>query len=175
MKITVISATNRKDSNSKKVAKIYCEVLKAKGANPNIFSLEELPKDFLNSVLYQAEKKHETFHPIQKLIDESEKFVFVIPEYNGSFPGVLKAFVDGLEFPNSFKNKKGALLGISAGTQGAAMAMSHFADVLNYLGMHTCAIRPRFININQHLKNGKLSNKIYQNLLEQQAESLIDF
>ena len=79
----------------------------------------------------------------QNQIDQCEKFVFITPEYNGSFPGVLKAFIDGMRFPGTFEGKKCALVGISAGTQGGALAMSHLTDIFNYLGMTVLANKPR--------------------------------
>ena len=42
----------------------------------------------------------------------SQKFVIIVPEYNGSFPGVLKTFFDGLKFPSTFTDKNCALVGI---------------------------------------------------------------
>ena len=42
-------------------------------------------------------------------MSQSEKFVFIVPEYNGSFPGVLKTFIDGLAFPDTFEQKKNVL------------------------------------------------------------------
>ena len=74
-------------------------------------------------------------------IQSCDKFVFVVPEYNGSFPGVFKAFVDGLKYPASFKDKKCALVGISSGTQGGALALSHLTDIFNYLGMNVLALK----------------------------------
>ena len=68
-----------------------------------------------------------------------KKFVFITPEYNGSFPGVLKAFIDGMRYPGTFEGKKCALVGLSAGNQGAALAMSHLTDIFNYLGMNVLA------------------------------------
>ena len=172
--ITIVIATNRKNALSAKIANIYKAILAQKGTDAHIFSLENLPADFLNTVLYQKEKP-EAFLPIQKMVNETQKFVFIIPEYNGSYPGVLKTFVDALSFPGSFKGKKGAMVGISSGTQGAAMAMSHFGDILNYLGMHTLALRPRLIQINKFFEGDALTNAEYQQFLEIHAQDVLDF
>ncbi len=104
----------------------------------------------------------------------SEKFVFIVPEYNGSFPGVLKAFIDGLQFPDSFAGKKAALVGVSSGIQGAGLALSHLTDIFNYCGTHVLALKPKLMHIEENLIEGKLSD-LYAELLEQQAVDLIDF
>ena len=175
--ITIISGTNRPGSNTLVVAEAYQGILDNLGVKSELISLVDLPSDTISSVLYKdnPEDKPVGFKRIQEKIYESEKLIFVIPEYNGSFPGVLKTFVDGLKYPRSFKNKRGAMVGISNGTQGAAMAMSHFADVLNYLGMHTLAMRPRFTSIDKSVESGQLSNDRYYSLLERQAKLFIDF
>ena len=41
-----------------------------------------------------------------------------MPQYNGSFPGVFKAFIDGYAYPNVFKGDKAALVGVSKGFRG---------------------------------------------------------
>ena len=55
------------------------------------------------------EKEAPAFEPIQEIVTKTDKFIFVIPEYNGSFPGVLKVFIDACSFPESFYEKKAAL------------------------------------------------------------------
>ena len=62
------------------------------------------------------------------------KLVIIVPEYNASFPGVLKAFIDGLTYPGGIQGKKAALVGLSGGGQGGLLAMTHLTDVLMYLG-----------------------------------------
>ena len=140
--ITIISGTNRFDSISSLVADYYKQILDKKGEENQILDLSTLPKDFIYSALYENTGKNEAFNAFQAVIDISDKLVFVVPEYNSSFPGVLKAFIDGLRFPSSFSGKKGALVGISSGAQGAGLALSHLTDILHYLGMHIMPLKP---------------------------------
>lgn len=107
---------------------------------------------------------------------ESKKYVFIVPEYNGSFPGVLKAFIDGLEYPGTFKNKKAALVGVSSGVQGAGLALSHLTDILNYCGTHVLALKPKLSRIEANLdEHYSLTNQSYKDLLSKQAEMLVKF
>ena len=45
--ITIVIATNRKNALSAKIANIYKAILAQKGTDAHIFSLENLPADFL--------------------------------------------------------------------------------------------------------------------------------
>jgi chromate reductase len=137
--ITIISGTNRPGSNTLKVAKYYQDILAKKGENANLFSLEELPENMIVSDLYG--KRSAEFENIQQLMTATTKFVFIIPEYNGSFPGVLKVFIDACTFPDSFYDKKACLIGISSGKYGNIRGIDHFGGVCSYLHLHVLPLR----------------------------------
>lgn len=174
---TIVCSTNRTNSVSAKIAGIYQQLLQQQHIESEIIDLKELPADFVYSALYEHSGANESFNPFRERMLQTSKFIFIIPEYNGSFPGVLKAFIDGLDFPQTFTNKKAALVGLSAGMQGAGIAMSHMTDILNYCGTHVVALKPKLAQIGQHLdeENGKINNKLYNDLLQQQVEMLISF
>jgi NAD(P)H-dependent FMN reductase len=56
----------------------------------------------------------------------------VIPEYNGSFPGILKLFVDYLPFPQAFEKLPIALNGVASGAFGALRAVEQMQMICNY-------------------------------------------
>lgn len=132
--ITIISATNRPNSNSLKIAKNYMQLMEKQGVESKLFSLESLPPDFIVSDLYG--KRSENF---QQLLDEyivpAKKFVFIVPEYNGSFPGILKTFIDAIP-PDVNRGKMVALVGVSSGRAGNLRGLEHLTGILHYLGMH---------------------------------------
>ncbi len=173
--ILIISGTNRNNSFSIQLAEFYQSVLKENGISSEILDLSSLPKDFLFSALYENSGKNSAFNEFQEKVDSYNKFVFIVAEYNGSFPGVLKAFIDGLEYPNSLKNKKAALVGLSAGDQGGALALSHLSDILSYMGTNVLAFRPRLSSLEKNFRDGKFINKLYEEILREQANSLITF
>jgi chromate reductase, NAD(P)H dehydrogenase (quinone) len=173
--ISIISGTNRPESLTYIVANTYLDILKSRNVSCNLVDLRELPADFIISALYENSGSNELFNAINDPILKAEKFVFIVPEYNGSFPGVLKAFIDGLKYPESFQHKKAALVGISSGIQGAVIAMSHLTDIFNYLGMNVLAFKPKLHDIENNVVDGKLIHKKYQELLERQADLLLSF
>lgn len=174
-KIIIISGTNRKSSMSYQIALHYQGILKELGVDSELIDLEKLPEDFAFNALYEHSGKNPAFNKYRQLMIEGKKFVFVVPEYNGSFPGVLKTFIDGLAFPHSFKDKKCALVGVSSGIQGAGLALSHLTDIFHYCGMNVLAQKPKLAHIEDHFIEGEIINELYQTLLKDQAERLIRF
>lgn len=172
MNITIVSTTSRKGSKTLELSVFIQDLFRRKGLDVQILDLQHLPEDFFTSVLYRSPKS-DSFQGIQDLVTATDKFLFIIPEYNCSFPGVLKSFVDALDFPKSFRGKKGGMIGLSDGTQGATVAMSHFSDILNYLGVTLVPSRPRLINIGQHFYDGTMHQEIYTQHIERTLDELI--
>lgn len=173
--ITIIVGTNREPANSRRIARIYADLLASHNVPSHVIDLADLPEDFIFSALYKNSGKNEAFNRFRKQMKDSQKFVFLVPEYNGSYPGVLKAFIDGMEYPVTFRDKKAALVGLSSGGQGGGLALSHFTDVLNYCGTHVLAFKPKFPFIEKHMEGDKITNDLYRKELEIQVEQLIRF
>ncbi|MEQ8473817.1 MAG: NAD(P)H-dependent oxidoreductase [Marinoscillum sp.] len=174
--ITIVSSTNRNDALSYQISLLYQQVLNELGIESEIINLNDLPADFTFSALYENSGKNEAFNRFRLQMKAAQKFVFIVPEYNGSFPGVLKAFIDGLEYPNTFRNKKCALVGLSSGVQGGGLALSHLTDIFNYCGMHVLAQKPKLARIEANINEDfEITNKLYMSLIREQAELLMEF
>ena len=89
--ITIISGTNRPGSNTLKVANEYHRILEEKGQPSCVFSLEGVSLLHRDAAFEKIE---------QEIIIPAHSFIFIVPEYNGSFPGALK-----LLFDNSISHK----------------------------------------------------------------------
>jgi NAD(P)H-dependent FMN reductase len=124
---TIISGTNRVGSHTEQVAKEYQRILKNKNIDANIFSLKELDTLHRSEGILKAE--------IEILIP-TEKFIFIIPEYNGSYPGVLKAMIDNSDIRKVWNYKKALLTGVATGRAGNLRGMDHLADTLHYMKMN---------------------------------------
>lgn len=133
---TIVSSTNRKGSITLKITHQYKNWLQEAGIEANILSLEK------DNVLGPSE----TIKPIEEQVfTPSLKFIFIVPEYNGSFPGVLKILIDGL--PRAvWTNKKAALVGVAAGRAGNIRGLDHLTNIFNYLGV---TIFPQKIYLSQ--------------------------
>ncbi|MCB0564089.1 MAG: NAD(P)H-dependent oxidoreductase [Phaeodactylibacter sp.] len=155
--ITVISGTNRSNSECLKFATLYFEMLRESTEEEvRLLALEHLPYDWFHSEMYT--RQAESLTRIQdEYILPATKFVFVIPEYNGGFPGSVKLFIDACtvrKYTSNFKGKKAALVGIATGRAGNLRGMEHLTGVLNFLGT---IVMPNKLPISRisELKDGK--------------------
>lgn len=172
--VTIIAATNRPGSSTLKVAKYYQRTLAAKGLEAEILSLTQLPDTLIATDLYG--KRSEGFKPIQARISATQKFLFVIPEYNGSFPGVLKVFIDACTFPESFYDKKAALVGVSSGRYGNIRGIDHFTGICNYIHLHVMPLKIHITDVKNELDaEGNLVHPDTIRFTDEQMEKFIKF
>lgn len=172
--ITIISGTNRKGSNTLKLAEYYQRELFTKGYESDLLSLTDLPDNFINSDLYG--KRSEAFQNIQDKIILTNKFLFIIPEYNGGFPGILKTFIDACESPGSFYGKKAALVGLSSGKYGNVRGVDHFTGICHYINLHVLPLRIHIPVITKEFDdNGNLFKEETLKFTDQQIEQFIMF
>jgi NAD(P)H-dependent FMN reductase len=174
MTATIISATNRSNSSTFKLAKYYQERLSEKGLEAGLLSLTQLPPNIIETDLYN--KRSEAFMPIQEIVSNTDKFLFIIPEYNGGFPGVLKVFIDACSFPDSFYDKKAALTGLSSGKYGNIRGIDHFTGVCHYMHLQVMPLKIHIGSINKEFDaDNKLFQKDTLKYTEEQMDKFIAF
>ena len=172
--ITIISSTNRPGSSTLKVAKYYQDRLKQKGVEVALLSLSELPPNLIATDLYG--QRSPEFEPIQQIVTQTQKFLFIIPEYNGSFPGVLKVFIDACSFPESFYEKKAALVGISSGKYGNIRGVDHFTGICNYIHLHVMPLKIHIPVIHKELdENGQFFKEDTLKFTNEQIDKFVGF
>jgi NAD(P)H-dependent FMN reductase len=171
---TVISASDRPGSNTSKIAQHYLHLLEEQGIHAEYFSMEDLPSDFFTEGDYGA-SPHSFAQVLNSAIIPSTHLVFAVPEYNGSFPGVLKHFLDIVN-PKIWNGKKAALVGIATGRGGNMRGLDHLTGVFHYLQMEVLSDKPLFSSIHLHLDGeGKLVNQEYRMLASAQVERFRKF
>lgn len=132
--IVIISSTNRPNSNTLRVSKVYEEMLRSKNVSVKILDFMDLPENIAFGEVFG--KRSETYAKIlEDYVTNTKKFIFVVPEYNGSFPGILKIFLDSVH-PKIWENKTVCLVGVATGRAGNLRGMEHLTGVLHYLKMH---------------------------------------
>lgn len=132
--IVIMSCTNRAESNTLKVSRIYQELLQNFNIEVPILDFCELPRDLAFSETF-GHRTESYSALINKYVSTKRKFIFVVPEYNGSFPGILKTFLDSMH-PREWNDKRACLVGIADGRAGNLRGMDHLTGILNYLKMH---------------------------------------
>lgn len=103
-------------------------------------------------------------------IKSADAILFVTPEYNRSFPGVLKNAVDWGSRPegqNSWAEKPCALIGGSSGNIGTALAQSHLRQTLVHLNMRTMAQPEVYLNLSKAFDaDGNMSDERTKGFLQ---------
>lgn len=172
--VTIIASTNRPGSSTLQLAQYYQKQLAAKGMEANVLSLAQLPPNLIETDLYG--KRSDAFNEIQDIITATDKFLFVIPEYNGSYPGVLKVFIDACSFPESFYDKKAALVGLSSGKYGNIRGIDHFTGVCHYLNLHIMPLKIHIASIRKEMdEHGNLTAEDTLRYTNEQMDKFIKF
>lgn len=132
--ILILSGTNRPSSNALRVAKVIAELYASAGVTAEILSLVDLPPEMFLPTSYAA--KPPAMVALQERVLAASGLHIVTPEYNGSFPGVLKYFIDLLKFPESFDHKPVAFVGEANGAWGGLRAVEQLQMVFAYRNAH---------------------------------------
>jgi NAD(P)H-dependent FMN reductase len=165
--ITIISATDRAGSNTRKIAKTYALILEELNIPFSLLSLEDFSV-FERTEAFQAMEK-------QYLIP-AQKFIFVSPEYNGSYAGILKLMFDRSDISNCWQHKKALLTGVSTGRAGNLRGMEHLTGVLMYLKMMVHHNRLPISSVDKLLNTeGILEDSSTLYTMKQQVEQFLLF
>jgi NAD(P)H-dependent FMN reductase len=163
--ITIISGTNRKDSNTYKIAREYQFILQKKGIDAGIFSLENVGLQLYDAAFAKIENE---------ILIPSSHFIIISPEYNGSFPGALKMLFDNSRSHDIWFHKKALLTGVATGRAGNLRGMDHLADVLNYLKITVHPNKLPISVVNSVVgSDGKIMDKNTLNAINQQLDEFI--
>ena len=161
----IISGTNRVGSNTLKVAKEYKRLLKEKSIDAQLLSLEGL--NLLN--------RDAAFEKIEnEIIIPADKYIFISPEYNGSFPGALKLLFDTGKTHELWWNKKAMLTGVSTGRAGNLRGMDHLSGILNHIKVTVHPNKLPISSVNEVLnEEGVLTDDILIKAINQQLDEFI--
>ncbi len=122
---------------------------------PKEFSFKFLAIDDLP--LYNQDhdaSPHDNVKRLKAEIAASHGLLFVTPEYNRSIPGVLKNALDHASRPygqSAWKGKPAAVIGISPGMTGTALAQQHLRNILAYLDIPTLGQPEIFLQLKEGL------------------------
>jgi chromate reductase, NAD(P)H dehydrogenase (quinone) len=124
--ITIISGSERMDNNTRKVSLEYKRILEEKDIPCMLLGLDEQVMMSRNTAFIELENEY---------LVPAEKFIIVMPEYNGSYPGILKLMMDHTDVARAWWYKKVLLTGVATGRAGNLRGMEHLTGVLLHLKM----------------------------------------
>lgn len=171
--ISVICGTHRPQNQTLAVVNKYADILKNMGEEVKVLKMDDLPENFMVTNTF-GEPSHGLDEVVAEYIKESDKFVFIAPEYNGSYPGILKVFLDAVH-PRIWTGKKAALVGVASGRAGNLRGMDHLTDVLHYLRVEVFSLKIPISRLDTLLNNGEVVDEDTLKVLKMQAEEFLRF
>lgn len=174
MDLKIISSTDRPGSNALKVSNYVKTLYEEAGAEVDVISLEDYPLEKVAGGKYgKGIPEVEAFNAP---IINADGLIFVIPEYNGSFPGILKVFVDHLPFPEAFEKMPMAFIGEAAGAFGALRSVEQFQMIANYRNALQFPERVFIARVNKEFdEETGIRDEFTQSLLESQVSNFVKF
>lgn len=169
----IIAGTNRPGSKTLELAKVVKAIYDKIGEKTEIIDLQKVPMTIVDGSQYGKNQPDLLREYIQK-VDQAEGLVFIVPEYNGSYPGVLKYFIDHWSYPVSFEYRPVAFVGLG-GRFGALRPVEHLQQVFGYRNAFVFPQRVFLSNVTQTLKDGVIHDPMVKQLLDQQATDFCRF
>lgn len=178
--ITVISGTNRKESESLLFARQMVRFLEANSDEAvKLLPLEAIPHDWFHPDMYEKGFQTDSLRHLQdEYILAANKFMIISPEYNGSIPGALKLFLDACSvrsYQTNFKGKKAALVGVASGRAGNLRGIDHLTAILHHMGT---IIMPAYLpisSIGKLTEEGNILDEETLKIMEQFAINFLAF
>lgn len=164
---TIIAGTNRDDSNTLRVAQEYQSFLQEEGIAAKIFSLKKLKSLHRDDEFISLENE---------FLRPAKKYIFIVPEYNGAFPGVLKLMIDLTDLKNVWYGKKVLFTGIATGRSGNLRGLDALSNISNYIKMQVLPNKIPLSVIHQELdETGKFHKPETVQTIREQIKEFIDF
>jgi NAD(P)H-dependent FMN reductase len=173
--IAVISGTNREGSRTLLVARLLADVYARQGTEVRLLDLRTLPAALFAPTSYGDEVpafQEDFVGPIL----ESRGLHIVVPEYNGSFPGVLKYMIDMLPWPAAFEDRPVAFTGLSKGRTGAMRPVEQLQMIYGHRNAYIYPRRVFIPSVTQVFgPEGTLLDEDLGKRLEAQAKGFAQF
>lgn len=175
MKVLAFAGSLRRASYNRALARAAREVAPA-GMEVEVFDLEGIPPFNQDSEKDPPPRVRE----FKERIRSAEALLICTPEYNYSFPGVLKNALDWASRPfdeNPFDGKPVAIVGASTGSMGTSRAQYHLRQVCIGLGMYALVYPELFVaNAKEKFDlEGRITDERLKSKLRDVLESLMEW
>jgi chromate reductase, NAD(P)H dehydrogenase (quinone) len=141
-KVLVFAGSTRMGSLHRKLAQAAAADLRDRGLDVTLADLRDYPMPLYDGDLETESGVPENARAFRKLLNQHDVFVIASPEYNGSFPALLKNVIDWTSRPVPgerpaavFRGKTAALLSASPGPGGGSRGLRHLRELLQMIGV----------------------------------------
>ena len=139
-KILVLTGSARLDSVNRKLARQTVEALRRAGVAATLADLRDFPMPLYDGDLEAGEGLPPNAKALKELARETDGFAIATPEYNGSFPALLKNALDWISRPEPgdrplevFRGKVAAILSASPGPGGGKRGLHQLRELLEMM------------------------------------------
>jgi NAD(P)H-dependent FMN reductase len=141
-KILVLTGSARLDSVNRKLARQAVEALRHAGVEATLADLRDFPMPIWDGDLESGEGLPPAAKALKDLARAHDGFAIASPEYNGSFPALLKNALDWISRPEPgesslevFRGKVAAILSASPGPGAGKRGLRHLRELLEMMSV----------------------------------------
>ena len=141
-KILVLAGSARLDSIHRKLARQTVEALRSAGVEATLADLRDFPMPIYDGDLEAGQGLPAAAKALKELARRHDGFAIASPEYNGSFPALLKNALDWISRPEPgerplevFRGKVAAILSGSPGPGGGQRVLRHLRELLQMMSV----------------------------------------
>jgi len=169
--IPVVLGTGRLERRSEKIATLAQERLGAfDGVSADLIDVKDHVSSPFTIPAWVEDKNASKW---RKIAQEASGFVFVVPEYNRSFPGEFK-----LLFDSAFKEymaKPVVIIGVSNGKYGGVRVIQHITPILLAAGMEVLPSSVATSNVSELIRaDGSVTEDEYLQFLDTALTKLVN-
>jgi chromate reductase, NAD(P)H dehydrogenase (quinone) len=141
-RILALAGSLRRESFNKKLVAIAAHGAREAGAEVTLLDLKDFPLPLFDQDLEAEQGVPENGKKLKKLFIDHDGLLIASPEYNSSFPAVLKNAIDWVSRPApgepslvAFRGKVATLMSASPGALGGLRGLVHVRSILGNIGV----------------------------------------
>lgn len=181
MKLLVFAGSTRQNSWNRKLAKVAAGMARASGAEVTHIELADFDVPMYNADL-EARGTPPDVIKLKQLTYDHPAWIICTPEYNASYPALLKNTIDWISSPvkgdpvwnDDFRSSRGKVVGIlsaSPGALGGLRSQSHLVPLL--LNLH-CWVAPQNFALGRAADAFDAAGELTQEAARKRVQAVID-
>jgi len=183
VKVLAFSGSARRASFNQAAVSVAARGAELAGAEVTLINLADYPMPMFNEDDESASGVPEKAQAFKQLLLSHDAFIIASPEYNSSYPALLKNAIDwasrmqeGEKPLQAFKGKPVAIMAASAGALGGMRVLVVLKMLLGNIGMHVLPNQKAIGKVNTLINdNGELDDEKTVKQIHQLATQLVEF